>query len=161
MEREVDLTKAIHENYRKNPLFQKVLAHPKAHPCFGVCDGLIWSKNQFRHDVICIPHESFLKGRRLMEIMIDHRHETIGHFDQFKTSKHLQHSYWWPTMTRDIESFCDSCTPCQMAKDSNQLPSGLLHTLPIPDQLWQSIGMDFVCPLPLSMGYDYLLVVIN
>jgi hypothetical protein len=88
-------------------------------------------------------------------------HETIGHFGQFKTSKYIRRFYWWPTMTRDIESFCNSCTPCQMVKNSNQLPSGLLHTLPIPDWPWQSIGMDFVGPLPLSMGYDYLLVIID
>jgi hypothetical protein len=161
MEREVNFTKAIHENYGKNPLFQKVLAHPEAHPHFSFRDGLIWSKNQLRHDVVCIPRESFLKGRRLMEVVIDHAHKTIGHFGQFKTSKYIRRFYWWPAMTRDIELFCNSCTPCQTAKESNQLPSGLLHTLPIPHWLWQSIGMDFVGSLPLSMGYNYLLVVID
>ena len=64
-------------------------------------------------------------------------------------------------MTRDIEIFCRSCGPCQVNKDSNQRPTGLLHTLPIPDRPWQSVGMDFIGPLPLSNGYDYLLVVID
>jgi hypothetical protein len=72
MEREVDFTKAIRENYGKNPLYQKVLAHPEAHPRFGVHDGLIWSKNPLGRDVVCIPRESFLKGRRLTEVIIDH-----------------------------------------------------------------------------------------
>ena len=46
-------------------------------------------------------------------------------------------------------------------KDLNRKPSGLLRSLPIPDRLWQSIGRDFMGPLPISNGHDYLLVVIN
>ena len=64
-------------------------------------------------------------------------------------------------MGTDIELFCSSCTLCQVTKDSNQKPSGLLHSLPILDQLWQSIGMDFMGPLPVSNGHDYLLVMID
>ena len=64
-------------------------------------------------------------------------------------------------MGTDIELFCSSCPSCQVTKDSNQKPSGLLHSLPIPDRPWQSIGMDFMGPLPMSEGYDYLLVVID
>jgi hypothetical protein len=48
-----------------------------------------------------------------------------------------------------------------MTKDRNQCPSGLLHTLLIPDLPWQSIGMDFVDPLLTSTGYNYLLVIID
>ena len=62
-------------------------------------------------------------------------------------------------MGTDIELFCSPCTLCQVTKDSNQKPSGLLHSLPIPDQPWQSIG--FMGPLPVSNGPDYSLVVID
>ena len=64
-------------------------------------------------------------------------------------------------MGTDIELFCSSCASCQVTKDLNQKLSGLLHSLPIPDRLWQSIGMDFMGPLPISNGHDYLLVVID
>ncbi|KAJ3478071.1 hypothetical protein NLI96_g10013 [Meripilus lineatus] len=37
---------------------------------------------------------------------------------------------------------------------------GLLHSMPIPDRPWGSIGMDFVGPFPKSNGFDYLWVVI-
>jgi hypothetical protein len=39
-------------------------------------------------------------------------------------------------------------------------PAGLLHSLPIPTQLWQSIGMDFIGPFPEIDSYNYLWVVI-
>ena len=35
------------------------------------------------------------------------------------------------------------------------------YSLPIPDRSWQSIGMDFMGPLPKSNNFDYLLVVID
>ena len=60
-----------------------------------------------------------------------------------------------------MELFCSSCALCQTTKDSMQKPAGLLHSLPIPDRPWQSVGLDFMGPLPKSKGYDYLLVVIN
>ena len=47
------------------------------------------------------------------------------------------------------------------SKDANSKPTCLLHNLPIPDMPWQSIGFDFMGPLPKSNNFDYLLVVID
>ena len=44
---------------------------------------------------------------------------------------------------------------------SSVLPSHLLHSLLIPNRPWQSIGLDFMGPLPKSNNFDYLLVVID
>ena len=46
-------------------------------------------------------------------------------------------------------------------KDINSKPAGLLHSLLIPDRLWQSVGMDFMGPLPKLFNFDYLLVIID
>ena len=40
-------------------------------------------------------------------------------------------------------------------------PQGFLHSLPIPDKLWQLVGMDFKGPLSWSQDNDYLLVIID
>jgi hypothetical protein len=67
-------------------------------------------------------------------------------------------------MATDIELFCTSCAKCQMKKKkktSTQWPKGLLHSLPIPDRLWQSIGIDFMGPLPKLNNCNYLMVIIN
>ena len=42
-----------------------------------------------------------------------------------------------------------------------QQPQGFLHSLPIPDKLWQLVGMNFMGPSPQSQSNDYLLVVID
>ena len=64
-------------------------------------------------------------------------------------------------MATNIEAFCKSCRKCQTNKTDMQKPQGLLHSLPIPDKPWQSVGMDFMGPLPQSLGNDYLLVIID
>ena len=61
-------------------------------------------------------------------------------------------------MSHDIELYCKMCSTC---KDANSKLTGLLHSLPIPDRPWQSIGLDFMGPLPKSNDFDYLLVVID
>ena len=64
-------------------------------------------------------------------------------------------------MATNIEAFCRSCGRLQTNKTDMQKPQGFLHSLPIPDKLWQSVGMDFMGPLSSSQGNDYLLVIID
>ena len=64
-------------------------------------------------------------------------------------------------MATNIEAFCRSCGKCQTNKTDTQKTQGLLHSLPISDKLWQSVGMNFMGPLPQSQGNDYLLVIID
>ena len=64
-------------------------------------------------------------------------------------------------MSHDIESYCKMCGICTTSKDANSKPTGLLHSLPIPDRPWESIGLDFMGPLPKSNKLDYLLVLID
>jgi Integrase zinc binding domain len=97
----------------------------------------------------------------MIEIILDHAHQTVGHYSQLKTSNYIRKAYWWPSKATDIELFCTSCVKCQMNKTSTQLPKGLLHSLPTPDRPWQLIGIDFMAPLPKSNDCDYLMVVID
>ena len=62
-------------------------------------------------------------------------------------------------MSHDIELYCKTCGICMMTKDANSKLTGLL--LPIPDRPWQSVGLDFMGPLPKSNNFDYLLVIID
>ena len=94
IERTFNLVDTIHKYYCKDPTFAKVLAHPEVHPHFRIKDGLIWTKNQMKKDVVCLPRKAFLRGRRLVEVIIDHAHTTIGHFGQLGTSCYIGHYYW-------------------------------------------------------------------
>ena len=107
------------------------------------------------------PSGRISEGRRLIEVIIDHAHQIIGHYGQWKTSNYIRRAYWWPQMATNIETFCRSCRKCQTNKGNTQKPQGFLHSLPIPDKPWQSVGMDFMGPLPRSQDNDYLLVIID
>ena len=67
----------------------KKITQPDAYPRFGIWEGLIWTKNQLKHDVICILRDTFQRGRRLIEIILNHAHQTIGHYGQWKTSNYI------------------------------------------------------------------------
>ena len=64
-------------------------------------------------------------------------------------------------MAINIEAFWKLCGKCQTNKTDMLKLQGFLHSLPIPDKPWQSVGMDFMGLLPQSLGNDYLLVIID
>ena len=161
IEETMNLQAIIKNTYCKDMICAKIITQPDAHPMFGIWEGLIWTKNQPKCDVICILWDTFQRGRRLIEMIIDHAHQIIGHYGQWKTSNYIWCSYWWPQMATGIEAFCRSCRKCQTNKTNTQKPQGFLHSFPILDKPWQSLGMDYVGPLPQSQGNDYLLVIID
>jgi Integrase zinc binding domain len=161
VESSMDLPKILRDAYHKDTMFSKIMAHPGAHKKFGIQDGVIWTKNQLRHDVVCVPRNIFHGGRRMFEIIIGHAHQTVGHYSQLKTSNYIRRAYWWPSIATNIELFCTSCAKCQMNKTSTQLPKGLLHSLPTPDRPWQSTRIDFISPLSKSNDCNYLMVIID
>ena len=47
------------------------------------------TKNAYCKDMICIPWDAFRRGRRLIEIIIDHAHQIIGHYGQWKMLNYI------------------------------------------------------------------------
>ena len=71
---------------------------------------------------------------------------------------------WWKDMVSDVKAYCETCHTCKTSKPGNQKLYGLLNLLSVPTYPWESIGIDFVGPLPESGNrdgtYDSLTVVI-
>ena len=76
-----------------------------------------------------------------------------------KTLDLLQHNYYWPGVTTTIKEYITRCDTCQRFKGSNVTPAGLLHSLETPSLL--HISADFITDLPLSHGFDAILMVID
>jgi hypothetical protein len=64
-------------------------------------------------------------------------------------------------MKHDIELYITDCAVCRQAKSEHNGLPGKLQPLPISDQAWTVICMDFIEGLPKSQHYDTILVVID
>ncbi|KAL3498632.1 hypothetical protein ACH5RR_041364 [Cinchona calisaya] len=64
-------------------------------------------------------------------------------------------------MKVDVVNIEKECDICQRNKLENTPYLTLLQPLPIPSQAWSLISMNFIETLPLSKGYDTILVVID
>ena len=127
-----DFLAVIREVYSDDTLFIKVLLYPEQHHCYSVKAGIIYTINTVGNMVVAIPG-ALSKGRRITEIAIDQAHRIVGHKAARKTRDYLSRWFWWPTLAKDVESFCKSCGICQTTKMTTERPKGLLHSLSIPD----------------------------
>ena len=107
---------------------------------------------------IYVPSAGNLRTRVLQ---YNHDHILAGHFDQNKTLELVRHGYSWPSLHADVQQFCKSCVTCMRSKPQRHKPYGSLKQLPIPEQPWNSISMDFIEKLPSSSGFDTILVIVD
>jgi len=94
-------------------------------------------------------------------LQYNHDHILAGHFGQNKTLELVCHGYSWPSLRTNVQQFCKSCVTCMRSKPQCHKPYGFLKQLPIPEQPWNSISMDFIKKLPSSSRFDTILVIVN
>lgn len=119
-----------------------------------------WKYNNgllFKKDLLYVPTEAL----RLLVLKHHHDSLTSGHFGILKTTDLVTRRYWWPGLRKMIRTYVNSCDICQRAKTSRHKPYGLLKPLPIPERPWSSISLDFITDLPVSNGYDCILVIVD
>lgn len=90
-----------------------------------------------------------------------HSSEIGGHEGVLKTFKRLAREVFWKGMIGDVVEHITKCQICQQNKYSTLTLAGLLSLLPIPTQVWADISLDFVEGLPISKGFDVILVVVD
>lgn len=160
---ECDVLGSIANQYESDTFFKLVIETPERYRNFKR-DGDHLYLQKDGSELLCIPNVK-IGERRLREILITHAHSILGHLSALKTLNWLRTQVWWPGMTKDATDYCKSCHICSVNKANTQSPLGLLQAMPIPSYPWQSIGVDFVGPLPESTtrygNFDMLMVVID
>jgi hypothetical protein len=84
-----------------------------------------------------------------------------GHSGFPVTYSRIKQLFYWPGMKAFIKKFVAACEVCHKAKPDRSRYPGLLQPLPVPQQAWQSISLDFIEGLPRSNTYDTVLVVVD
>lgn len=70
-------------------------------------------------------------------------------------------SFHWDQMKQDIVNFVKTYSTCQQVKALNISPYGLLQPLPIPQQIWEGVSMDFITHLPQFQGFTCIFVMVD
>ncbi|KAJ2921647.1 hypothetical protein H1R20_g15445, partial [Candolleomyces eurysporus] len=158
----IDLLHELRNAYDRDPVFKPIIEKPKEFRNFVVEDGIVYLKENSKK-LLCIP-KVLIYGRSAREIVIDEAHSTLAHLGASKTVEYLRDHVWWKELVSDTKAFCKTCSTCRRSKPDNQKPYGLLNPLPVPTVPWESIGVDFVGPLPKSSNrngtYDSITIVI-
>lgn len=79
-----------------------------------------------------------------------------------KTYQKIAVRYHWPSMTRDIRSYVQSCNACQLRKSDTRGQAGKLQPIKLPGTTpFLKCQIDYVGPLPKSNGKQYILVAMD
>ena len=120
-------------------------------------EGLIYFEDSVGNTRLCVPKD--LRAEVMREA-----HDTIteaAHGGYFKTYNRISATYYWPRMSREIKIFVNTCDVCQKTKPRRHGPMGLLQPIPIPLQPFEVVSMDFIPKLPVSDGFDNILVIVD
>jgi len=66
----------------------------------------------------------------------------------------------WPGLSRDVGVWARSCLQCQRSKIQKHVKASV-PAIPVPSRRFSHVYIDIVGPLPSSLGYSYLLTMID
>ena len=138
------------QGYAKDPWFQK----PENTAPYTRDKRGLWCKR----DLVLVPKAPDL---RLKIFTAYHCAPAAGHSGITKTFDLITRHFWWPGLRKDVRAFISVCDSCQRVKAGHQHPAGLLQPLPIPENRWQMVSMDFIVELPTCQGLNAILVFVD
>jgi hypothetical protein len=120
---------------------------------YRVINNIIYYKGR----IYLVPESTFKK--KVFQAF--HDAPMACHQGFLKTYKHVRERFSWKELKGDIMRYIKECATCQQNKDEHSHPLGLLQPLPIPENKWEGISMDFITGLPRAHGKDCIFVVVD
>jgi hypothetical protein len=151
----------LREDSKLRPILAFFESNPEAAPtdirhrfqAYTWEDGLL----RFEGAVFVPDHEE------LRRQILHSRHDApaAGHQGRAKTLELVSRDFYWPTLCRYVHRYVDGCDTCQRSKPTHHARYGLLQPIPAADTPWKKVTVDFIVKLPMSSGYDSILVVVD
>jgi hypothetical protein len=130
----------------------KMILQSQSNITYTIKNGYI-----YKADRLYIPSFDILKQPLLYEY---HDSASSAHRGIASTHERIKRYFYWPNMLNDIEQYIRTCKECQQSKAVNQLKNGLLQPLPIPNNKFEDISMDFITHLPTTNNNNNIILVI-
>ncbi|KAF4514061.1 UNVERIFIED_CONTAM: hypothetical protein B566_EDAN018824 [Ephemera danica] len=97
----------------------------------------------------------------IIEKLVNHTHESLGHFGPNKVFNFLHSYFYWTDMRRKIRNIISCCDLCQKTKHMNVTFTGLMQSN-LPQKPGELICIDLYGPLVKGkFGMCYLLVLMD
>ena len=105
---------------------------------------------------LCVP----VSGNNAIRLtVLLEAHDAYMHQGVDKTYRRLHAGYYWPTMTKDVQRYVNSCESCRRMKSKTHAEEGAISGHQVPDQRWDILHMDFITDLQSTEeGFDSILV---
>ena len=120
-------------------------------------NGLLMKRNQ-----LWVANEGQLQLEVIKKI---HNQPAVGYPGTERTLEMARRHYYWPGIKEIIQQFIRNCHVCKQAKAARDIYHSLLQLLPMLEQAWMNITMDFVVGLlkykAYEQIYDAILIIIN
>lgn len=102
-------------------------------------------------------------GNNLRAKIIENIHSSPegGHSGIVATAKRIQEYFYWSNSTTEFHEYLKACDTCQRCKAEHIASPGLLQPLPVPNEAWETISLDFIEGLPRLNGKEVILVVVD
>jgi len=111
--------------------------------------------------IIYFKNKIYLAAKSSLTPTIIAEFHNATHEGYHKSLQRLRSVFYWSGMSSQLKQFIKHCDTCQRHKMDATKPTGLLQPLPIPEQIWSDISMDFIDGLPLSYGKTTIFVVVD
>ncbi|KAG8239198.1 hypothetical protein J437_LFUL018839 [Ladona fulva] len=102
-------------------------------------DGLLYRKNYHRHDQLVAPRN--MRNRILRAF---HDAPWAGHMGVKRTLASIRSKFWWSTIRKDVEEYCENCVSCQERKNPRGPQRAPLQPLPEVTTPLQRVSMDII-----------------
>jgi len=146
----INQTDELCSEYRQAMNENKLKFHTSKLKDCEIIDGVL-----FRKGLLWISEN--MHTELLQEV---HDQSSISHPDNRRIIDLVQRFYYWSGHRATIRRYIRNCHACQRSKVSRNSTNGLHHPLPISQERWKDIAMNFITELSLSEGYNAICTII-